>query len=109
LTASRGNDSACRPNQLLAIALDHPVLDRERWEPVFTGRPRAAVHARRSALARTRASRLQGAVLRATCVRVTRRITRDVWGWLAGPFVDVWLNDTDDQAGALRSTGSRRT
>jgi hypothetical protein len=29
-----GNDSACRPNQILAISLDHPVLDRSRWAPV---------------------------------------------------------------------------
>jgi glycogen debranching enzyme len=25
-----GNDTACRPNQVLAISLDHPVLDRAR-------------------------------------------------------------------------------
>ncbi len=30
-----GDDSACRPNQVFAIALDHPVLDRERWAPVM--------------------------------------------------------------------------
>src|SRR5690606_16120897 len=28
------DDAACRPNQLLAIALDHPVLQRERWKAV---------------------------------------------------------------------------
>src|SRR6267378_4054716 len=27
-------DSSCRPNQLFAISLDHPVLERERWSPV---------------------------------------------------------------------------
>ena len=30
-----GDDPACRPNQLFAISLDHPVLERERWEPVL--------------------------------------------------------------------------
>ena len=30
-----GDDPACRPNQVFAISLDHPVLDRERWEPVL--------------------------------------------------------------------------
>src|SRR4051794_19119758 len=29
-----GNDSACRPNQLFAISLDHPVLDQARWKSV---------------------------------------------------------------------------
>ena len=27
--------SALRPNQLLAISLDHPVLNQARWEPVL--------------------------------------------------------------------------
>ena len=29
-----GNDAACRPNQLLAISLHHPVLDPAKWDPV---------------------------------------------------------------------------
>src|SRR4029453_7600899 len=29
------SDSKCRPNQLLAISLPHPVLARERWQPVM--------------------------------------------------------------------------
>src|SRR5206468_7244018 len=28
-----GNDAKCRPNQILAIALPHPVLDPIRWDP----------------------------------------------------------------------------
>jgi len=31
-----GDDTCCRPNQMFAISLPHPVLDRERWEPVMT-------------------------------------------------------------------------
>ena len=34
-TASDGDDPACRPNQVFAISLPHPVLDRARWEPVM--------------------------------------------------------------------------
>src|SRR5262249_56998359 len=30
----KGDDPACRPNQLFAISLRHPVLDRVRWAPV---------------------------------------------------------------------------
>ena len=30
-----GDDAKCRPNQVFAIALPHPVLARERWEPVM--------------------------------------------------------------------------
>ena len=31
----RGDDSACRPNQVFAISLDHPVLAESRWEAVL--------------------------------------------------------------------------
>src|SRR5205814_6429528 len=31
-----GDDPSFRPNQLLAIALPHPVLDRSHWESVVT-------------------------------------------------------------------------
>src|SRR5262245_2679949 len=30
-----GDDPACRPNQVLAIALRHPVLDSSRWAAVL--------------------------------------------------------------------------
>ena len=31
-----GDDAACRPNQLLAFSLKHPVLEQARWQPVLT-------------------------------------------------------------------------
>ncbi|MHB8992610.1 MAG: amylo-alpha-1,6-glucosidase, partial [Chloroflexota bacterium] len=30
-----GDDPSCRPNQVLAISLRHPILDRRRWESVL--------------------------------------------------------------------------
>jgi hypothetical protein len=35
-TARTGDDPACRPNQVFAISLPHPVLDRARWKPVLS-------------------------------------------------------------------------
>jgi len=29
------NDLACRPNQLFALSLSHPVLDQVHWQSVF--------------------------------------------------------------------------
>jgi predicted glycogen debranching enzyme len=34
-TEGGGNDSSCRPNQVFAISLDHPVLDPARWPAVM--------------------------------------------------------------------------
>jgi predicted glycogen debranching enzyme len=86
-----GNDSSLRPNQLFAIALDHPVLDAKRWKsvidiveeklltplglrtlspddpeykPIYAG----DLHSR------------DGAYHQGT-----------VWAWLIGPFIDAWL------------------
>lgn len=30
-----GNDDACRPNQIFAISLPHPILEFEHWKPVL--------------------------------------------------------------------------
>ena len=37
----KGDDGSCRPNQIFAISLPHPVLDRTYWRPVL-----ATVHDR---------------------------------------------------------------
>jgi predicted glycogen debranching enzyme len=87
----RENDSSCRPNQLFAISLEHPVLDEIHWrsvvditeeklltplglrtlspddpnyKPIYHGDLRSR----------------DGAYHQGT-----------VWAWLIGPFVDAWL------------------
>jgi len=98
-----GDDATFRPNQILAISLPNPVLERARWQPVLDQvntrlvtpyglrslapgypdyKPRydGDLHARDAAYH-------QGTV----------------WGWLIGPFVDAWLRTyPDDRAGARR-------
>src|SRR5262249_20520461 len=34
-TEKGGDDHSCRPNQVLAISLPHPILERDRWQPVM--------------------------------------------------------------------------
>jgi hypothetical protein len=63
-TASRGDDPACRPNQVFAISLDHPVLDRGALGAGAGGGARAAADAGRPALARAGPPGLQAEVLR---------------------------------------------
>jgi len=87
----QGDDPACRPNQLLAISLDHPVLERGRWEPVFSVvRDRLFTPVGLRSLApghRDYKAQYYGD-LRA---RDAAYHQGTVWGWLAGPFVDAWL------------------
>jgi len=100
-------DDAIRPNQLLAISLPNPVLDRDKWIPVLQlvrdklatsfglrslapGHPDYKPHYDGDLRARDAAYH-QGTV----------------WGWLVGPFVDAWLKTfPGDRAGARRGMGA---
>ena len=35
IDGENGMDAACRPNQILAISLPHPVLEPQHWQSVF--------------------------------------------------------------------------
>jgi predicted glycogen debranching enzyme len=96
-------DISCRPNQLFAISLDHPILDSSRWasvvnvceqklvtpvglrslspddpdyKPIYSGDLRSR----------------DGAYHQGT-----------VWAWLIGPFIDAWLKlHPHDRTGARK-------
>jgi predicted glycogen debranching enzyme len=98
-----GDDPACRPNQIFAISLDHPVLHENRWVPVFdVVRDRLLTPVGLRSLApghRDYKSQYYGD-LRA---RDAAYHQGTVWGWLAGPFVDAWLKvHPEDRTGARR-------
>jgi glycogen debranching enzyme len=87
----RGDDAACRPNQLFAISLAHPVLDEARWASVL-----AVVRERLLTPVGLRTLAPGHADYKATYDGDLR--ARDaayhqgtVWPWLIGPFVDAWL------------------
>jgi len=97
-----GDDAAFRPNQIFAIALDHPVLDREYWETVVT-----AVHAKLVTPVGLRSlapgepdykPRYFGD-LRA---RDAAYHQGTVWAWLIGPFIDAWLKVYPDDYATAR-------
>jgi predicted glycogen debranching enzyme len=96
-----GDDTACRPNQLLAISLAHPVLDRSKWEPVLNAaRERLLTPTGLRSLAPYHPDykpRYYGD-LRS---RDAAYHQGTVWGWLIGPFIDAWLKlHPADTAGA---------
>jgi predicted glycogen debranching enzyme len=86
-----GNDPACRPNQVFAISLPHPVLDRERWAPVIhvvRDRLLTPVGLRSLAPGHPDYKPTYDGDLRA---RDAAYHQGTVWAWLIGPFVDAWL------------------
>ncbi len=96
-----GDDPACRPNQVFAISLPHPVLARERWLPVFdTIRRRllTPVGLRSLAPGEPDYKPTYDGDLRA---RDAAYHQGTIWAWLIGPFVDARLRlFPDDPAGA---------
>ena len=85
------DDPALRPNQIFAVSLDYPVLDRSRWTAVVdVVRRELLTPVGLRSLARNHPD------YKATYAGDLR--TRDaayhqgtVWGWLIGPFIDAWM------------------
>jgi predicted glycogen debranching enzyme len=87
----QGDDPACRPNQIFAVSLDHPVLEESRWKAVVD-----VVHARLFTPVGLRSLAPGHPDYKARYFGDLR--SRDAayhqgtaWGWLMGPFVDAWL------------------
>jgi glycogen debranching enzyme len=86
-----GNDSACRPNQVFAIAPKYPVLERSRWQAVLGAvrdRLLTPVGLRSLAPGHPDYKPMYFGDLRA---RDAAYHQGTVWGWLIGPFIDAWL------------------
>jgi glycogen debranching enzyme len=86
-----GDDPACRPNQLLAISLKHPVLKEARWPAVLE-----VVHSKLLTPFGLRSlspnhkdykPKYDGDLR----VRDGAYHQGTVWPWLIGPFIDAWL------------------
>lgn len=98
-----GDDTSCRPNQVLAISPRYPVLERDYWEPVLeVVRSKLLTPLGLRTLAPGHPdyrSKYYGD-LRA---RDAAYHQGTVWPWLIGPFIDAWLKaHPDDRAGAHR-------
>jgi predicted glycogen debranching enzyme len=97
------NDPACRPNQIFAISLPHPILDESRWAPVFEvvrDRLLTPVGLRSLAPGHPDYKAKYFGDLRA---RDAAYHQGTVWAWLIGPFLDAWLKvRPDDRDGARR-------
>ncbi|MEY2498856.1 MAG: hypothetical protein QOD12_2412 [Verrucomicrobiota bacterium] len=96
------NDAACRPNQLFAISLDHPVLDEARWKSVVEVAERellTPVGLRSLSRNHPEYKPIYGGDLRS---RDGAYHQGTVWGWLIGPFIDAWLKVHPGEKAAAR-------
>jgi predicted glycogen debranching enzyme len=98
-----GNDSACRPNQLLAISLTHPILDSSRWKPVFdVAKDELLTPAGLRSLS-PRHPNYKPEYYGDLRARDAAYHQGTVWAWLIGPYIDAWLRvNPQDVAQAKR-------
>jgi len=98
-----GNDAACRPNQLLAFSLKHPVLDERHWKPVLeTVRERLLTPLGLRTLSRDHPD-YKAKYFGDLRARDAAYHQGTVWAWLIGPFIDAWLKvHPDDRANARK-------
>jgi len=93
-----GDDPSCRPNQVFAISLPYPVLDRERWRAVLDTVERrllTPVGLRSLAPGHPDYKDKYFGDLR---TRDAAYHQGTVWAWLIGPFVDAWTRvHTEDR------------
>jgi len=97
-----GRDAAIRPNQIFAISLPHPVLERKHWVDVMeTVTDRLLTPYGLRTLSSDHPdykSRYRGDLL----ARDAAYHQGTVWPWLIGHYIDAWLKVYDDIAGARR-------
>jgi glycogen debranching enzyme len=102
-TVDEHGDPACRPNQLLAISLRHPVLDRNRGHSILqvaTEVLLTPIGLRSLSPDHPDYKAKYDGDLRA---RDAAYHQGTVWPWLIGPFTDAWLKAyPEDRATARR-------
>jgi glycogen debranching enzyme len=86
-----GDDTCCRPNQLLAFSLEYPVLEQKYWKPVLdTVQQRLLTPLGLRSLSRDSAD-YKPKYFGDLRARDAAYHQGTVWAWLIGPFVDAWL------------------
>ncbi len=96
------DDPSCRPNQVFAVALPHPVLDESRWRAVVeTCRERLLTPVGLRSLA-PGSPEYKPRYFGDLRSRDAAYHQGTVWAWLIGPFIDAWLRTYPGQEAVCR-------
>jgi predicted glycogen debranching enzyme len=96
------DDPACRPNQLFAISLPHPVLDQQYWQPVLQcvkERLLTPVGLRTLSSDHPDYKKDYHGDLR---TRDAAYHQGTVWPWLIGPYINAWSRVHPEQRKGAR-------
>jgi len=92
-----GDDPALRPNQMFAISLDHPILDRDKWAPVMQCVQRELLTPVGLRSLSPHDKDYKAKYFGNLRDRDAAYHQGTVWPWLIGPFIDSWLKLHDDE------------
>jgi predicted glycogen debranching enzyme len=99
----QGDDPACRPNQIVALALRYPVLDQARWHTVLETVEHRLVTPVGLRSLDPRHPEYKARYFGDLKTRDGAYHQGTVWAWLIGPFIDAWTRaHPNDSAGARR-------
>lgn len=87
----QGDDDSCRPNQIFAISLPHPVLDERRWQTVLEVVKRELLTPFGLRSLAPSAKDYHPRYFGHLWARDAAYHQGTVWPWLIGPYVDAYL------------------
>jgi predicted glycogen debranching enzyme len=96
-------DQALRPNQLFAISLPRPVLDRAHWQPVVDCVAEALLTPVGLRSLTPKHPDFKPNYHGDLRTRDAAYHQGTVWSWLLGPFIDAWLKVYPDRRDHARS------
>ena len=95
-----GDDAACRPNQVIAISLTHPVLARRYWQPVLKTVRNELLTPFGLRTLSPKHPDYQPKYYGDLRSRDAAYHQGTVWPWLLGPFIDAWRRAFPGDRGA---------
>ena len=84
-------DGSLRPNQILSVSLDYPILDRARWEPVVDVVEREHVTPYGLRTLSPSDSKFIGKYVGDRASRDRAYHNGTIWPWLLGPYITAYL------------------
>jgi predicted glycogen debranching enzyme len=95
-----GDDASCRPNQVIAISLAHPVLARRYWQPVLRVVRDELLTPFGLKTLSSKHPDYRPKYYGDLRSRDAAYHQGTVWPWLLGPFIDAWRRAFPDDNGA---------
>ena len=92
-----GDDASFRPNQIFAVSLPHPVLEKKRWRPVVDAVERKLLTPFGLRSLAPDESDFKPRYFGDLRARDAAYHQGTVWAWLIGPFIDAWLKVHPDE------------